>query len=114
MSRPKMEKDGDVGRRCMRSDIGYRAALLDLILSNPKDYQIVPHQDRDKLANHMADSVSKILPEKVKKRWNGKWKASQLPYFYIFPKAGCHPEGPRECEKDHVHDRTIFATTPAP
>ena len=107
-------KDGDTGRRMIRSKIGYAATTLNLILTHSQEYQILPTLDRAKIAHQLSTTVRRVFPKRLRRGWAGKWTEKQLPYFYIFPKLSCHPSGPSECAKDHAHEREIFATSPVP
>jgi len=88
--------------------------LWQQILSRPKEYELCTHLSPKTAAKEMRLAALEHMPKRLMKKWKGGWTSKQIPYFYVFQKAGCYPEGALTCTKDHAHVREIFATCPRP
>ena len=66
-----MVKDGDTGRRMIRSDQGYRLALLRLVLNNPQAYTFLPSTDSKATAKALGLSALGVIPERHRRGWQG-------------------------------------------
>ena len=107
-------RDGDTHRRVVRTRAGFLATLLLFLTTHTEYYRFHAHLGAQQVPIILSTAAKKMFPARLLGGWRGKWKESQIPYFYAFMKSGCFPHGLLCCDRDHSHLREIVSSCTYP